>query len=91
MNGGIHYNATFVCSTLPICECRNASITYEREDIFCRKNGKMSHLYLILFEIHIYFCACAWEKATLVEKTYVELNFYRQNLDKPHIALNIKR
>ena len=28
---------------------------------------------------------------SFLEKAYVELNFYRQNLDKPHIALNIKR
>ena len=70
-NGGIHYNATFVCSTLPICECRNASITYEREDIFCRKNGKMSHLYLILFEIHIYFLRTRMGKSNTRRKKHM--------------------
>ena len=89
MNGGIHYNATFVCSTLPICECRNASITYEREDIFCRKNGKMSHLYLILFEI--FYCARAWEKATPRKYHMQKLNISIDTQSRQTIALNIKR
>ena len=67
----------------------NAGMHLLHVEIFCSKNGKMSHLYLILFEI--FYCARAWEKATHRKYHMQKLNISIDTQSRQTIALNIKR
>ena len=45
-NGGIHYNATFVCSTFIICECIGMHQLHTKERTFFVEKTEKCHTYI---------------------------------------------